>query len=366
VTAVNQAYSSLWFHSAGGSGYVRKEVKTGGGESGTSMVEVVRKALREDGELVTADDTTQSALTNLAKLFFTPSADTIAVAKVRDNFWCLRHWPMLESAATLDRIVREGVHRGQWCLFRMTSPDSTKPDEFFDRSSGELPLNLDLTKAEYTLVTPAGAKKRNWGKQAVDVDKVKSWIKDTVSQSGKATVAEVAAQVTERHGEVPKAAFTEAVVSLLQEDKFCTVPSGKSAQLISGSKAALHSPADADVLITKAKAAEDGLLVEEKKAFRLSGKDSAVKLLAVLKRADSLFNRGVKAKVDTLQLIEMELPKGGTIRVDLQNVPPESLKQLGELFGVLTGLVKAGADTEAEFEVSDPPADCPLLKELGK
>jgi hypothetical protein len=248
----------------------------------------------------------------------------------------------------------------------MTSPDSTKPDEFFDRGSGELPLNLDLTKAEYTLVTPAGAKKRNWGKQAVDVDKVKSWIKDTVAHSGKATVAEVAAKVTKRHGEVPKSAFTDAVVSLLQEDKFCTVPAGKSAQLISGSKAALHSPADADVLITKAKAAEDGLLVEEKKAFRLSGKDAAVKLLAVLKRADSLFNRGVKAKVDTLQLLELELPKGGTIRVDLQNVPPESLKQLGELFGVLTGLVKAGVDTDAEFEVSDPPADCPLLKELGK
>jgi hypothetical protein len=91
-----------------------------------------------------------------------------------------------------------------------------------------------------------------------------------------------------------------------------------------------------------------------------------VKLLAVLKRADTLFNRGVKAKIDTLQLHELELPKGGTIRIDLVNVPPESLKQLGELFGVLTGVVKAGANTDADFEVSDPPVDCPLLKELGK
>ncbi len=42
--------------------YFRQEIKTAGGEGGTGVLEVVRKALREEGELVTADDINQSLL----------------------------------------------------------------------------------------------------------------------------------------------------------------------------------------------------------------------------------------------------------------------------------------------------------------
>lgn len=85
------------------------------------------------------DHCTQSGLTNLKDLFFGRS-DTIMVQKLRENFARIRTWPILEESSLLEQLVREGVRKGIWCLFRMDPDENTEPAEFYDREKGELPL----------------------------------------------------------------------------------------------------------------------------------------------------------------------------------------------------------------------------------
>jgi hypothetical protein len=375
VTAVAQAYSSLWYPSASGQ-IVRKEIKTAGGEGGVGVVEVIRETLREDGELVTADRTSQADLNNLAKLFFDDKADTITLAKVRENFWCLRRWPKPESSGALEQIIREGVRKGAWCLFRMGGPENVKPAEFHSRDTGELPFSLNLAQADYALVTPQGAKKRGWaGGDKVDRAKVKEWVKEAVSQAegGAATVANIANKVVEKHGTILTRDVAEAVVELAQQGGIVGgIYRGKPdqqerpEQLIAGSSAAMYTPAETDVVITRAGAAQRGWSDDVDRTFRLTGRKGAEKLVPLLKRIGSFYTKGAKSTLNLLDLYELELLKGGKLRIQLTDVTPESMKLLGELFETLANIVKLGKDTSADLEVSDPPAGCPFLAELTK
>ena len=76
--------------------------------------------------------------------------------------------------------------------------------------------------------------------------------------------------------------------------------------------------------------------------------------------------RGAKCKIDDLDLTDLELPNGGRLRIGLTAAPPESVKDLGELFEVVAGLVKLGTTTEGYLEIRDPQKDCPFLKALPK
>jgi hypothetical protein len=373
VTAVAQAYSYLWLPSATGQ-IVRKEIKTAGGEGGVGVVEVIRQTLRDDGELVTADRTSQADLNNLGNLFF-DKVDTITLAKVRENFWCLRRWPKLESAGALEQIIREGVRKGAWCVFRMGGPENVKPAEFHSRDTGELPFSLNLAQADYTLVTLQGANKRGWiGGDKVDRAKVKEWVKEAIVQAegGAATVAAIASKVVEKHGAIPTRDVAEAVVDLAQQGGvvggiFHGEPDQQERpdQLIAGSSAAMYTPAETDVVITRAEAAvrwgED-----QDHTFRLSGRKGAEKLVPLLKRIGSFYSKGAKSTIDLLDLSDLELLKGGKLRIQLEHATPESMKLLGELFETLANVVKLGKDTNGDLEVSDPPAGCPFLGELTK
>ena len=373
VTAVAQAYSSLWLPSASGQ-IVRKEIKTAGGEGGVSVVEVIRQTLRADGELVTAEHTSQADLNNLSKLFF-DKVDTITVAKVRENFWCLRRWPKLESSGALEQIIREGVRKGAWCLFRMGGPENVKPVEFHNRDTGELPLTLNLAQADYALVTPQGANQRGWaGGGKVDRAKVKEWVKEALAQAegGAATVAALAGKVVEKHGTIPTRDVADAVVELAQQGGvvgglFRGKPDQRERpeQLIVGSSAAMYTPAETDVVITRAEATVRWG-ADEDRTFRLTGRKGAEKLVPLLKRIGSFYGKGAKSTIDLLDLYELELLKGGKMRIQLEHATPESMKLLGELFETLANVVKLGKDTNAELEVLNPPTDCLFLRELTK
>lgn len=373
VTAVAQAYSSLWLPSASGQ-FIRKEIKTAGGEGGMGVVEVIREKLCEDGELVTAAHTSQAALNNLSKLFF-DKADTITLAKVRENFWCLRQWPKLESTGALEPIILEGVRKGAWCLFHMGGPENVKPVEFYNRDTGDIAFRVNLGQTDYSLITPQGAHQRGWaGGEKVDRAKVKEWVKEAVAQAegGAATVAAIASKVVEKHGTIPTRDVAEAVVELAQQGGvvggiYHGTPDQQERpeQLIGGSSAAMYTAAETDVVITRAEAAvrwgDD-----EDHTFRLTGRKGAAKLVSLLKRIGSFYAKGAKSTIDLLDLYELELLKGGKLRITLEKATPESMKLLGELFETLANVVKLGNDTSADLEISDPPADCLFLRELNK
>jgi hypothetical protein len=367
-TAVTESYRSLWFPSASGV-IVSKEIRTAGGEGGASVLEQIRKTLLEDGELVTAEHTTQAHLGNLHKLFFAKE-DVISLSQVRDNFYRLRNWPMLESLDALHQVIRAGVSRGTWYLYRMGSKESTKPDEFFSREAGELPFDLDLNR-DYSLVTPEGAHKRGWVKaQGPEPAKVQEWVRTVAFEMPEQPVSKIAESVVAKFGEVPQPAIKEAVLKLVQGERLMAYKSmpmdGKKPDLIHGASAALYIPAAGDMLITPAKAAEKGWLEKGGRGISLSGKEGAAAVFPLLRRIGSLYQRGGKTAIDELDLTDLSLPKGGRLRIVISDASADSLKQLGEFFEVVAGVTRMGETAEVYLEIKNPQENCPFVDELTK
>lgn len=364
LTAVARAYNSLYFPSTTGQ-VVRKELRSAGGEGGAPIVEEIRRLLLEDKEILTGADTGRSDLTNLSQLFFA-QGDVISLKTLRTNFACLRSWPVLESSAVFEQLIRAGVQKQKWCLFKMGDADSTRPVEFY-HGEKEVPLATNLGDEGYSLVTPQGAKQRGWmDEERLDPAKVRTVVYTSASQSGTMTVSDVVNRVKEQYGEVPQKPVEEAAIDLVKQGRLY-IYKGEPGQadkpdLISGTEAAFYVPESGDILITPAEAAKRGWVTQQKPTFSLTGKEGANKLVPMLHQLGSLYNRGAVTKVDEFELTDLELPHGGTLQIRLGDVTPESMKALGELFEVLAGVAKKGDRTEGFLQVNDPPETCPFLK----
>lgn len=366
MTEVAKTYNSLYYPSTAGN-IVRKEIKTAGGEGGVPFIEQIREMLLEDGELVTEGHTTQADLSNLSKLFF-EKKDTVAVRELKQNFCCLRSWPVLESTGVLEQVIRAGVQRGIWCVFRMENEDSAKPSEFYDREHN-IPMGVDLLGGGYSLVTVQGANQRGWTKASKpDPAKMRDTVLYTVRESGTATVGMVSDNVAEQYGDVPPEEVEEVVVDLIKNGSLLAFrgepDQQEKPQPISGTAAALYKPHREDLLVTPAKAAELGWVTPARRTFTLSGKEGATRFLPLLRRLGSIYNRGAKSAIKSLDLVDLELPEGGTIRIQLTGAAPGSMKALGELFEVLDSVVSPGDRTEVYLEIADPEENCLLIQEL--
>ena len=367
-TSVTEAYRKLWYPSSDGR-ITSKEIRTAGGEGGVPVLEQIRKTLLNEGELVTADHCTRSGLTNLRKLFF-HGADTVSVQKLRENFARIRTWPILDEPSLLEQIVREGVRRGMWCLFRMGSDESTRTAEFYDRDRGELPFEIDLT-GDYSIVTPEGARKRGWtAHKGPDVARVEDYVRQVAREHQIVTAGEMAESIRNRWGDVPTQTVNKAITRLVQGERLMTYKGIKDQpqkpDLITGTKASFYTVEDGDVIVTPAKAAEKGWIAQKKTGFSLAGRQGAGILVPMLRKLGSFYERGATTAIDSLDLSEMELVKGGTLRITLMDVPPESMKELGEFFEIVAALVKIGGNTEGYLTVRDRVKGCPLMTELEK
>jgi len=365
-TAIARVYTRLYFPSASGH-IVVKEIKTAGGEGGVPFIQTILDMLIEEKELLTEESNNTADLTNLSRLFFA-NGDTISSVRLKENFFNLRSWPVLVRIGVLEQIIRSGVQKGIWCVFCMEDDNSTKPAEFYDQNN-HVPLGVNLMENKYMLVTPEGAKKRGWGVvQAVSPDSIRENVISAVSRNGTATVHEVMEAVKNEFSGVSEQDVQEVIVDLVKEGRFAAfhgeADQAEKPKLIQGTEAALYTPLSDDVLITRAKAAERGWLEQQPDSLRLSGREGAQKLLPILKRLGSLYNRGATSSIKILDLANIQLPKGGTIRLQLMDVPPESMKILGELFEIMGGVIDMNSDAEAYIEIEKPDKTCPLIKEL--
>ena len=135
---------------------MRKAIHTAGGESGAAVIAEIHRVLREDGELITAERVrTQEGVNLLGRLFFS-LGQTPTCEQLRAGFAIDRRWPMLEARAVFDQIIREGVTRGAWCLFRLADEQHTRPDVIYSRDTEALPPELDLRTPGWAIVTPCG------------------------------------------------------------------------------------------------------------------------------------------------------------------------------------------------------------------
>ena len=365
-TSVTEAYNRLWFPSASGD-IVQKEIKTAGGESGASVIERIRKILLDDNELITKEHTDLATLTKFKELFFRQS-QTPSVKEIRANFLSKRDWPVLESVDVLEQILRAGVTKGVWCIFRMGDMDQIQPDEFFDQET-EVPLGLDLRKDEYSLITLQQAKVRNWTSgEGPDIEEVERWVKEVIAEYNAIRIGKLQENINEKHGELSTDQISE-IISRFARQETVYAYQGKEnqedkPQLIYGVKASLYSPSKNDIVLTKSEAAKRGWLSDKPEVFKLSGREAAEQLVSVLNRIGSLYNRGAKSAVKEFDLVDLELEKGGKLRIGLHDVPAESMKNLGELFGVIAGITQIDHDTEGFLVIEDPSEDCLFLKEL--
>jgi len=368
-TVVTQVYNAVWFPSASGQ-VTSKEIKAAGGEGGASVLEQLKRLLQEEGELITAEKaTTQETLLSLGKLFFEGS-QTPTLEELHRHFACNRRWPILEQPALLEQIVRAGVGRGVWCLFRMGSAENVRPQVFFSRDSGDLPLELNLGTPGWSLVTLQGANQRGWtGPVQVDPSRVERWVASVMAEAGATSVTGLVQQVTAQHGEVPESAILGALEKLRQADRLITYSgqpeqSDKPTDLIHGTGAILHAVHEGDVVIVPAEAAKRGWVRVETPQFTLTGHAGAQKLIALFPRLGSLYARGARSAIKALDLWDLEVQGGGRLRLTLEGVPPEAMKQLGELFEVLATVVKQDSAAEVALEVDNPDDQCLFLQAL--
>ena len=65
-----------------------------------------------------------------------------------------------------------------------------------------------------------------------------------------------------------------------------------------------------------------------------------------------------------MDITDLKLPGGGTIRVAIENASPSDIKQLDEFFQCLCDVSKVSDDTEAELIIENPDDKCQFIKAL--
>ncbi|MDM8550723.1 DUF499 domain-containing protein [Desulfobacterales bacterium HSG2] len=367
ITTVTQCYDGICFPSASAHA-VRREITTGGGEGGAPVIEEIRRLLKNEGELVTADMAfTRETAYALTKCFFETS-ETPTLAAIRENFACKRRWPILESPSLFDQIIRGGTAQGVWCLFRMADQNA-KPEAFFSRDTGDVPFDLDLSAEGWSLIILQGANQRGWGPLGFDREKVKTLISETVKNYEAATAADVILQVREHLGEVPDKAVMDITKDLIHSGKLAAY-NGKPDQQEKPSDL-IYGPGTIGIVVTAdhvlaapAAVAKRGWIKKTPERFILSGRDGANRIIPLLGSMGSLYARGAKSSIRTLEMVDLKIPNGGRLHLTLENVPPEGMKRLDEFLEILGELAEQGERTEADLEIEEPDETCILIRKL--
>lgn len=366
LTRVTQAYNALWYPSATGQ-IVRKEIQSAGGEGGTSLITQIRTALIDDQELITEDAISGNLLSQFKPLFF-GNESTCSIAAIRKNFLDRRNWPILSEAHLLNRIIREGVQRGLWCVYKLGDPSDPRPEEFYSRESetAGVPINVDLDKPGYGLVTPEGATQRGWNANTqVPYDTVRGWVKSSVDQLDEpATVAQLADQISQLHGDVSPQDVAKAVLDLTRGGQAAAKPAGER-KAKHGDNAMLYEPGTADEVLPTGKAVEKGWIAAPKKFLKIDGFAGRDKVFPVLKRLSSLYTRGATSRIDQLRIERLPLKAGGQVSVNFNALEAEQVKQMGAMFDALVTLGQPNDDTQVELTILTPKDGCLLVNELG-
>lgn len=368
LTAITQAYNGLWFPAA--SGHVtRKEITTAGGEGGTAVIEEIRRVLTQEGELIAAADArTHETCIALKNLFF-EGGPVPRVSEIREHFAAKRHWPILENMGLLDEIIKKGVENGTWCLFRMG--DSPTPEKFYSRDTEPIPLNVELSSQDWSIITLAEAQKRNWGPKRIDTEKVKKVLSEYVQSNETVLAGESIQGVKEDYGEIPEEKNKECIADLVRKGAMgvytgTSEQTEKPADLTFGKGAMVTVIHPDQVLISAAEIGRRGWAEEGSATFTLTGRQGADKIFPLLKRLSSIYNRGGKSRIDSLEMVDLELPNGGNATISLENVSPEDVESLDEFFEIIGDVLKKGEHTEIDLEITEPEEGCSLIEELEK
>ncbi len=114
------------------------------------------------------------------------------------------------------------------------------------------------------------------------------------------------------------------------------------------------------------KVAEEKGWIDEDRGLDISGAEAVERLQGLVHRLGSMYTRGATTTIELLGLEEIILPDGGMLTVRLEDVTPESMKALGELFEVLGNVLRFAELRHADIRIADADDNCPLVQELKK
>jgi hypothetical protein len=288
------------------------------------------------------------------------------IDQIRRNFLERRTWPVLADVKLLDQIIRQGVEKGLWCVYKLGNPDDPRPSEFYSRESdaGLVPIHVDLAKPDYSIVTPDGAAQRGWTVNTnIPFEQIKNWVQLTVNElQVPATIKEIAEQVTNKHGDIGTKEITRAVQDLARGSD--AVVQTSTADVKHGDNALLYQATAADKVLPVAKAVETGWIKAPKKILKIDGEEGREKVFPLLKRLSSLYTRGAVCKIDLLRVDRLPLSCGGSVTVKFDGLEPAQIKQMAAIFDSLVTLGKPDDETQVELTILKPQNDCLFIKEL--
>ena len=371
--AISEAYTGFYY--ADGSGVVRKEIRGISGERGATILSQIQNVLTEAKKLVYSDGKPfeNATLSQLADHFFFRNDDKAVCADLLTHFQNRRSWPMLAGRDTLQSLLRQGVENGNWIAYkRSEDPTDTMPGKIYHQET-PVPASVDLLKDGYSIMTLTGAKKRGWtGTEAVANEEVKSAIRGILQATGASTVRDVTQTVQAQFPGAGDQQIRENIQDMLQGGGY-SLYSGdarqadKPAEMINSFSAFRHEVQPDEVLISDSEQGKRGWNTRQNGGFRLDGNDGARKVFPILKRLGSLYTRsGATSTIDRLDITELRLPGGGTLRIALEDATPTDMKRMDELFAIIADVTKVTPDTEAELRIGNPDGQCALIKELKK
>lgn len=370
---VSEMYTALYYPNATGT-LQRKELRPVAGEGG-ALVSQILQQLRDGGDIIAPEGTHMAAsdLQSLAGGYFFKNSDKITASDILRSFYCYRSWPMLPSRSVLETLLRDGIQSGVWVAYKMSNdPTDSLPGELYDQKK-PLPISVALLDGGYSLMTVTGAKKRGWlDSDQVPNEKVKNVIRDTMQASGAVTIQDLTQAVQIQLANATEQQIKENVQDMLQAGGYGLYQGQpdqqmKPSSMVDGFTAFSHEPQLDEVLITRTEQSERGWLDTRSRGVRLSGNEGAKKLFPLLRRMGSLYTRsGATSTIDQLDISDLKLPSGGTLRLALDNATPTDIKRLDELLQILCDTVKVTDATEADLLIGDPDPNCALVKELKK
>jgi len=370
-TIVTQTYNCVWFPSASGQ-VVRKEIITAGGEGGAAVIEQIKKTLIAEGELISSDAALSlETLTSLNHYLFSKT-ETPTIENIRQNFSEKRDWPILEDMSGLNAILREGVKKAKWCLFKMEGMESMTPESFFCSETGLVPLDVNLDDDGWCLVQPHAAKKRGWWPSRIDETKIETAITKVVSGQEAVTIESLVKGVGVEYGEVARDTIVRVTENLVKKGKVGSF-SGTIEQKEAPEDLTLGKTQSTTFILKPGQVVATPSFIgkkgwrsgtDRKQIIKLDGKSAAEKLYSLLDRMGGIYSKGASSTIDTMELMGLELPGGGRMSITLENLPPKDMKHLDEFWEILKNVAAVGADTEGFLEINDVDQECPFVKEL--
>ena len=373
VSEVSNLYNSVYF--AKGNNIEHSELRGTSTERGAAFLTQIVNILRTEGQILSdTEEFKTSELQSLAQQFFFRTKDHIKVRDVLQFLRTNRSWPMLPQKNILEKIVREGVKKGCWVIYKMSQhAEETQPEEIYTQEK-TVSLDISLFNDGYSLMPVEKAKIRGWlDKDKVPSEKVKTALEEILQSNGDATVGALISAVQTKYNNVGENQVKGCLREMVNTSAY-SVYNGQAGQterpeFIDSYDISFNDFESTDVIITKDAVSERGWSTTFTANTLLSGisaKDTAKKIYPLLNKLSSWYTRGkAKTNIKYLSFGGLQLPSGATLRVDFGNLTPRDIKELDEFFAILTHVAKLSDSTDAEIELDDTTDDSDeLIKQL--